>query len=311
MNFQSPSNCTDYIDQVIDSADIKLFKKSLQALPENSEEQEEDFEFLQEIFRGFSRSYSVVQNIYDGEATFNSLLIYPFLEAIANGVTVNHCGAELKVGEPVLKSMSKQLKELGLQLHDKSQYKADGIIKLFKMKEIEMLFLETSGSFGNKDKVKINFDHHKGTFGSLAILKTIADEFCFASVDTFKTLKIFFLYAADTKLHLWSVSFCKEGFFELWREEFLDISPLFEDRLEFLPRSIQFFWNMRALLKETVSTIAVLKEEHLQEMPKWRYTYCPFPTLSKLVNPLILKLVHEEDSTGMADMGPFYTLTPN
>lgn len=64
-------------------------------------------------------------------------------------------------------------------------------------------------------------------------------------------------------------------------------------------------------MKETVSTIAVLKEEHLKEMPKWRYTYCPFPTLSKLVNPLILKLVHEEDSTGMADMGPFYTLTPN
>jgi hypothetical protein len=76
---------------------------------------------------------------------------------------VNRCGAELKVGEPVLKSMSKQLKELGLQVDDKSQYKADGIIKLFKMKEIEVLFLETSGSFGNKDKVKINFDHHKGT----------------------------------------------------------------------------------------------------------------------------------------------------
>jgi hypothetical protein len=65
------------------------------------------------------------------------------------------------------------LKELGLQVDDKSQYKADGIIKLFKMKEIEVLFLETSGFFGNKGKVKINFDHHKGTFGSLAILKTI------------------------------------------------------------------------------------------------------------------------------------------
>lgn len=29
-----------------------MFKKALKALPENSEEQEEDFEFLQEIFRG-------------------------------------------------------------------------------------------------------------------------------------------------------------------------------------------------------------------------------------------------------------------
>ncbi|CEI89881.1 hypothetical protein RMCBS344292_04224 [Rhizopus microsporus] len=68
---------------------------------------------------------------------------------------------------------------------------------------------------------------------------------------------------------------------------------------------------MRALLKENVSTIAVLKEEHLQEMTKWRYTYCPFSTLNKLVNPLILKLVHDEDSTGMADVAPFYTLMPN
>jgi hypothetical protein len=108
----------------------------------------------------------------------------------------NDCGAELKVGEPVLKSMSKQLKELNLLVDDKSQYKADGIIKHFKMKEIEPLFLEASGSFGNKDKVKINFDHHKGTFGSLAILKTIADELSFASVDTFKKLKIFFLHGA-------------------------------------------------------------------------------------------------------------------
>ncbi|KAI9486378.1 MAG: hypothetical protein EXX96DRAFT_646200 [Benjaminiella poitrasii] len=68
---------------------------------------------------------------------------------------------------------------------------------------------------------------------------------------------------------------------------------------------------MRALLRETVSTIAVLNEEHLQKMPKWLYTYCPFPSLNNPENSLILKLVHEEVSTGMADMGPFYTLTPN
>ncbi|KAI8985122.1 hypothetical protein BDB01DRAFT_866771 [Pilobolus umbonatus] len=104
------------------------------------------------------------------------------------------------------------------------------------------------------------------------------------------------LFTCHTKLHL-------------WREEFLDISPLFEDRLEFLPVVSSFFWNMRALLKETVSRVAFLNEDHLREMPKWRYTHCPFPTLSKLVNPLILKVVHEEDSTGVADMGPFYTHT--
>ncbi|ORE07935.1 hypothetical protein BCV72DRAFT_181519, partial [Rhizopus microsporus var. microsporus] len=60
-------------------------------------------------------------------------------------------------------------------------------------------------------------------------------------------------------------------------------------------------------LKKTVSTIVILKKEYLREIPKWHYIYSPFLTLSKLVIPLILKLVREKDNTGMADMGPFYT----
>ncbi|KAI8098265.1 uncharacterized protein B0P05DRAFT_460173, partial [Gilbertella persicaria] len=63
-----------------------------------------------------------------------------------------------------------------------------------------------------------------------------------------------------------------------------------------------------ALLKEALNTVAALKEEHFKEMPKWRYSPCPAPTLNMLINPVILKLVQEEDSTGMVDMGPFYTL---
>ncbi|KAG2235991.1 hypothetical protein BDF21DRAFT_490048 [Thamnidium elegans] len=120
---------------------------------------------------------------YSKRSTFNSLLIYPFLEAVTIGTTLNQYGAEFKVDECALKSMSKQLKELKIEEDDKSQYKADGIIKLFKMKEIEVLLLETSGSFDHKDRIKINFEHHKGMFGSLAILKTIADEFNYASLN--------------------------------------------------------------------------------------------------------------------------------
>lgn len=95
-----------------------------------------------------------------------------------------------------MESTKKQLKALGLQDNDKSQYKADGLIKLYGIKNLEVLLLETSGSFNNSDKVKINFDHHKGTFGSLAMLKTVADGFCFASVETFKKLKVFFVHAS-------------------------------------------------------------------------------------------------------------------
>lgn len=64
------------------------------------------------------------------------------------------------MGECALKAMSRQLRELKLEGDDKSQYKADGIIKLFNLKEAELLLLETSGSYANSDKVKIRFAGH-------------------------------------------------------------------------------------------------------------------------------------------------------
>ncbi|EIE81514.1 hypothetical protein RO3G_06219 [Rhizopus delemar RA 99-880] len=72
----------------------------------------------------------------------------------------------------------------------------DGLIKLYDLKQLEILLLGTSGSFGNTDMVKIYFDHHKGTFRCLAMLKVLADEFFYASEEIFKKLKIFFLHAS-------------------------------------------------------------------------------------------------------------------
>ncbi|ORE06183.1 hypothetical protein BCV72DRAFT_207877, partial [Rhizopus microsporus var. microsporus] len=68
----------------------------------------------------------------------------------------------------------------------------DVLIKLYGLKQSEILLLETSVSFGNTEKVKINFDHHKGTFGCLTMLKVLADEFFYASEEAFKKLKSFF-----------------------------------------------------------------------------------------------------------------------
>lgn len=43
---------------------------------------------------------------------------------------------------------------------------------------------------------KMNFDHHKGMFAVLSMLKTIADELKYASLDVFQKVKIFFVHAA-------------------------------------------------------------------------------------------------------------------
>lgn len=98
--------------------------------------------------------------------------------------------------------MKRQLKTYNLYIDDKSQYKSDGLIKLFGLKERELLLLETSGCFINKDKSKTNFDHHKGVFGALAMLKCIADDYTFASIEKFTEVKVFFLHAAGKILML-------------------------------------------------------------------------------------------------------------
>jgi hypothetical protein len=138
--------------------------------------------------------YSAKQNLEDLEITSNSTLLFPFLNAVANTVneSVENTGVEFKTDEAPLKSMM-------MQLDDKDEsnlYKADGIIKLNDMDEIEVLLLEISSHFGCKENSKICFDHHKGLFCGLSMLKTIADSSYLGSVDAFSKIKILFIHAA-------------------------------------------------------------------------------------------------------------------
>lgn len=73
--------------------------------------------------------------------------------------------------------MSRQLKAVDLYVDDKNQYKSDGLIKLFGLDKLELLLLETSGSFSNKDKNKVKLGHHKGVYGALAMLKCMVDDY--------------------------------------------------------------------------------------------------------------------------------------
>lgn len=86
--------------------------------------------------------------------------------------------------------MTKQLKTLGHFVDDKSQYTSDSLFKLFGLKDIELLLVEVSGCFNNK--VKLNFDYHKGMFGALAMIKSIADKYEYASIDHLKRPRSFF-----------------------------------------------------------------------------------------------------------------------
>jgi hypothetical protein len=149
--------------------------------------------------------HTTFQDIADGETAFNSILLYPFLRAVSSAVAdeVDECKTDFKDGEAQLESMTQQLKASGLYKNDKFQYKADGLVKMYGVKNLEILLLETSYHFGSKDKCKAGFDHHKGLFGSLSMLKTIADCFSLGNMESFKKVKVFFAHAAGKYIFLY------------------------------------------------------------------------------------------------------------
>ena len=142
--------------------------------------------------------YSTVQDLEDGEATFNDVLLFPFLKAVCVG---NGAGTlEFKVGETKLRAMLKKSNETEIESDESIIYKADGIITLYAFNKLEVLLLETSSHFGSTDASKSSFDYHKGLFGSLSMSKAVADAYPFGSLETFKKLKVYFIHAAGKKI---------------------------------------------------------------------------------------------------------------
>lgn len=74
-------------------------------------------------------------------------------------------------------------------------YLADGVLRLAQYQNIEVCLLETSKAMKKAGKSKISFDHHKGMFGLLAMMKRLAHHYELASYETLSNVKIFFLHA--------------------------------------------------------------------------------------------------------------------
>ncbi|KAI8097849.1 uncharacterized protein B0P05DRAFT_601512 [Gilbertella persicaria] len=308
-----PQAFHQYIDKYIESNDIMQAKKQIEALTlylltnEDNRHITANLKLLEQLLQQVQKSYESYIDYNSSEDAFNQLFIWPYLDVISKSIFIHNCKADFAQGQPILKTMSRQLKKSNLYVDDKCQYKSDGLVKLFGFKELEVLVLETSGNFINKDKSKINFDHHKAVFGNLSMLKNIADDYAFASIEQFLKVKVFFIQAADTELHLWSVCYKKEGIFDLWRECYLQIMPDFQDKQDFVPSLIQFFWQLKHTVEESVSSIASLIEEHSTTKAKYRYSNERPVLLNEVISPIILKLTKEDDVHGMLNLGPVYS----
>ncbi|ORZ19905.1 hypothetical protein BCR42DRAFT_371771 [Absidia repens] len=202
-------------DGVIDCTTLFESKKSIKRSPEfdDGTDEYQAIEFLEDLFAAVYSMYKPRHDLTDGEAIFNhtgtlSVFDGSFFDAVA-AANVSGCG--FLPGETTLNSMTQQLENVGRHKDDRYQYKADGVFRLLDKKKLEILLLETSSGFGCRDKVKISFDHHKGAFGAVAMLKSTADQYPYASVSRFRKIKVFFVHAAGNKLHLWSLSFKNDG----------------------------------------------------------------------------------------------------
>lgn len=104
-----------------------------------------------------------------------------------------------------------------------------------------------------KIEAKAYFDHNKGMFGVLAVLKCVTADLAFASVELlekvrlfFSMLKVrllfhkdttidFFLSNIDTHLHLWSISYRK---IDLYRESMFHVKPEYVGKKGLCPSAI-------------------------------------------------------------------------
>ncbi|KAI8883334.1 hypothetical protein K501DRAFT_294663 [Backusella circina FSU 941] len=212
------------------------------------------------------------QDISDREVTFNHLLVFPFLRAVVVVIT-----AELKSkkidfcdGEVYLESMSTQLRLVNMLADDRHQCKADGIIKMYGYKKIEVALLETSSYFGCTDQ-------------------------------------ILFIHATNVTIYLWSMSLGPEGdVYDIWLEGSLYMKPHMDDKLECISKVLKFYWKMKNLLKETCEMVMKLKEKHDLSLIENEFKNPEMlKSLSDTVNPSILRLIEEEGKTDMANLGPW------
>lgn len=164
-----------YIDNVMNQHDLKKSRKTIRKVPEVEDEDEDTFLFVENIFQAIYNFHTTYKDIHDGETECNGLFLFPFLKAVA--AELGAAKTDFCYGEICLEAMSTQLKALNMMVDGCNKHNADGLIRMYGYKNLEILLLKTSSYFGCSDHSKSKFDYHKGLFGSLAMIKTIADEY--------------------------------------------------------------------------------------------------------------------------------------
>ncbi|GAA5809665.1 hypothetical protein MFLAVUS_003077 [Mucor flavus] len=266
-----------YLSVIFKIEDELSYKKAIKNTP-SCDDESVVFDFLESFFRATFAFRTTNVDIKDDETTFNSLLLYPFIEAVATFVakTVTRSKAGFRRGKVPLMSMAKQLKFFEFYDEESRTYLAD-------------------------DRSKYLFGHHKDLLGFLSMLKQITDSFHKASIDTFSKIKVFFVHAAGASIRLWSLRYEPQGpVFNFWLETTLEIKLDINDKSKCLPGYLNFFWVMKLIEELTEEHKNLLCNNLLNQATSSSHS------LSSVINPSILKSTEEKDKAGLHKLGPFY-----
>jgi hypothetical protein len=123
-------------------------------------------------------------------------LTFTYLEAVISYMKDSVLEPYFVPGEEDLLAMTTQLKNVK-NFNKQNIYKADGVVRLNKLDDMEILVLETASPFGVDERSKIAFANSKGMFALLSMLKTIADKYTFASVDELLGVTVVYIKKGD------------------------------------------------------------------------------------------------------------------
>jgi hypothetical protein len=93
-----------------------------------------------------------------------------------------------------LEALFIQLEKIDPTVDARSGYNADSIIRVGAHNNIELIIPKVGSCFSKPDKSKHATDHYKGMFGLLSMCKGIAENYKYASLESFKKQKVFFLF---------------------------------------------------------------------------------------------------------------------
>ncbi|RUS20437.1 hypothetical protein BC937DRAFT_95208 [Endogone sp. FLAS-F59071] len=153
--------------------------------------------------------------------------------------------------------------------------KADGVVQI-DFAEIELLSMEVTGHHDLHDKNRAGWDHVKGMHAALAMLSRIAYIFMHGSLEVFQDIKVAFVHAHGTSLHLWLFNMPTPGIFVMQRVAKATVPAKFGEAL-LLCELINFLWTLRGFspnsltlflfvaqveISKTMKALVKLKESH-------------------------------------------------